>query len=887
MSTCCTLVSALRSKNLWGTWCRGSTGIALLLCLLVLPHGAHGQSSPSALKATDLLDLQTVHEVVLSPSGRNVAYTVRRTDSTREGSLEDRTQLYVASSSGRDAPRLLTRGPHGGTHPAWHPEKDQIAFVRPVDGTPQIFILSMSGGEPYQLTDFPHGATQPNWSPTGDRILFSSTLSPSALRRWSIHTSSAPRPGRTPQDTVRRVPPDTVLILRHHRTLDPVDTLALGTGGRLAPAPDRTLQSPAPRSVPDNLRALPIDSLRTLSSDSLRTLFDRLRMLPDTTTVPVSPDTAAHPDGDLLQRRRWLDQQPTATAQTFVRSPLPRNPAQPTRPLYQHYFVTDVPETIEATTLPPPRPRLVTRGPRSFRGGTWLPGGRQVVVSAPPADPDSATFEGRALYLVDVTSFRPQRLLQIDGYTLSNPAVTADGTTLAFRVQPLSDPSYQHNELGIFDLDGRSNPELITKGFDYNVETAQWSPDGWYLYVTAPVQGGRRLYRVAPFAQDDTSAADRGRTSLQEDYTTSRDTFDLDSTMVRTARHDQALPPARSVQDVDVTDSKVVYATSTPTNPSEVYSNTVSFNKENRLSAHNTDWTQRRYFPRAEWVRVWNDGLRISGRLTLPSQHQDSSRTPLAVLVRGGPPALDGASPRASWTERQYLAERGYGVLEVWPRGSEGFGNAFRRSNFQDWGPGPASDVLALTDSVLARHWADPPPQVLAGRAYGGTLAAWMAAHTDRFEAVAAQSGVYDLRAFFDEGSSGPLIAHQFGGAPWDSTSPARSPVVRPRPVLSVGLLPRPAPTTMSPRTALRRSSPLADAAAIETPLLLLHGTDDEVVSPTQAERLYRRLTARNHPVEYVRYPNMGHAVPTASPSQRMDRLVRLHEFFARYVSRP
>ena len=861
-------------------------GLALVLGLAaLLPLTADGQSSPPPLQATDLLNVQTIQDVALSPSGRSVAYTVRRAVSAPGETPEYRSQLFVTPTYGRTESRLLTRGGTDVSTPAWHPDGDQVAFVRPVDGTPQIFLLSLSGGEPYQLTDTPHGAVRPRWSPRGDRLLFSSAVPEPALRRLLDEPPPSARPGRSPQDTIRRVPPRSVLVLRSARTFNPVDTLALGPDNRLKAVNDttRALRPPTGVTVPNDLGGLRVDSLRLLSRDSLRTVFDRLQILPDTTQIPVPPDTAATPDGDLLQLRRWLDQRPASQRQVVSPSPNDQAPVSS----YRHYFLVDVPETATTDQPPRPKPRLITRGYRSFSGASWLPSGSQLVVSARPPDTTDMPRRQRALYVVDVAPYRLSRLLRIDGYALSNPKVTTDGTTLAFRAQPLTNPSYEHAEIGLFELDGRSDPKLITADFDHEIDTYQWSPDGWYLYVTAPVRDGRPLFRFAPFAQADTTVRRRGRTSLRDDYAASRDTFVLDSTMVQTAAYDRALPPSYAVQGVDVTDSKAVYAALTPENPSEIYANTVSFNSEKRLSRHNADWTRPRYFRSAEWMKVWHDGLPIHGRLTPPDRSLDTTRAPLAVLPRGGPPALDAGNAVSAWTERQYLSGQGYAVLEVWPRGSVGFGEAFRRHNFQDWGPGPAGDVLALADSVTTRSWVDPEAQVLAGRSYGGTLAAWLVGHTDRFDAAVAQGGVYDLEAFFGSSDAGELIADQFGGPPWRSTPPSRSPILRPSPLFAAGLLPPPDPSALAPAEALSASAPITRAHRIETPLLLLHGEADRRTDPVQADLLYRRLQRRSSPAEYVRYPGIGHAFEGATPMQDVDRLARLYEFFARYAPPP
>lgn len=884
MRTCCTSASAQASDSVAAprTW-----GMALVLLFAALmPGTVVGQSSPPSLQATDLLDVRRIQDLALSPSGRNVAYTVRRAVPTPNGGHEYRTQLFVTPTYGRAQSRLLTRTGDGASSPAWHPDGGQIAFVRPVNGTPQIFLLSLSGGEPYQLTDTPHGAVRPRWSPRGNRLLFSSAVPEPVLRRRLDEPPPSTRPGRSPQDTTRRAPLRSVLVLRSARTYDPADTLALGPNGRIQAVNDtsRVLRLPVAASVPDSLRQLQVDSLRLLSPDSLRTLFDRLQILPDTTQIRVAPDTAAAPDGDLLQVRRWLDQRSSSQRQVFSQ---PRLGGSAPSSSYRHYFVIDVPSA--ATTGQParPEPRLVTRGYRSFSGASWLPSGSQIVVSAQPADTAAAARRPRSLYVVDLSPYRLSRLLQIDGYALSDPNVTADGTTLAFRAQSLAAPSYEHAEIGLFELDGRSDPKLITGDFDHEIGTYRWSPDGWYLYVTAPVRGGRPLFRFAPFARTDTTVKRRNRTSLRDDYVSSRDTFTLDSTMVRTAAYNQSLPSSYAVQDVDVTDSKAVYAAFTPENPSELYTNTVSFNRERRLSEHNTAWTRPRYFRPAEWVNAWHDGLSIHGRLTPPKRASDTARAPLAVLPRGGPAPLAARDAVTAWIERQYLSGQGYAVLEVWPRGSIGFGEAFRRRNFQDWGPGPAGDVLALADSVTARSWVNAGAQVVAGRSYGGTLAAWLLSHTDRFDAAVAQGGVYDLTAFYRSSDAGTVVADQFGGPPWRTAPPTHSPLFRPSPLFSAGLLPRPDTSTVAPADALSASAPLTHAHRIETPLLLLHGADDRRTGPAQAEMLYRRLLERSRPVEYVRYPDVGHGFAGATPTQQVDRLVRLREFFARYVSPP
>ncbi len=887
MQTCFTSASRSFPNRVLSRPHNGLILLAVLLGGLFLGDRptAHAQSPPRPLQASDLSQVQTIQNVTVSPNGRYAAYTVRRVVEPSPGDRADtgavhRTQLYVVRATGGDSPQLLTRASQNARQPAWHPDGARLAFVRSVDGTPQVFVLSLTGGEPYQLTYSPHGAEAPQWSPNGERLLFASELPQPVVRRQSGRPAPTERPGRTPEDLTRSFPPDTVLVLRHAQTLDPVDTLALGPDGRphLRSDTSRSLRLPGRPDDPEPLATRPVDSLAALSADSLRAVFDSLRVLPDTTTVSVPPDTAASPDGDLVQVRRWMHQQSQEeTARVFTRLDFQKERHLSSTPRYRHHYVVNVPSNLQTGDPPAPTPELVTQGYRSYGNAAWLPDGNQLVVSAPPPTrrhPDRV--QKRNLYVVDLQRNRMRQLLEIDNYALSDPTPTADGITIAFRASPLSDTVHHQTEVGLFALDGRAEPRFITSEFDRAPSSLRWSPDSWYLYATAPSRGETPLFRFTPFSPDSTEASP----GLASNRSTSRDTFAIDSTMIQPAPYEQMTGDGRSVLDFDVTDATAVYALTDSSSPSELYSNTISFNNEQQLTSLNTGWLAERRLSPPERLTVARDSLPLEAWVTRPISATDSSQHPMLVQVRGGPTPLDSLNSPQAWFERQYLAAQGFAVVEVWPRGSRGFGRAFERVSSQNWGPGPAQDVLAAADSAAALAWTDSSRQVLSGTSYGATLATWLVSQTNRFEAAVALNGVYDLPSFFDEGRAWRLVRQQFGGAPWDgASSPSTGP-----PVLSTGPLPS-LDTAASARSALHRNSPLTYAPQIDTPLLLLQGEADRRIGPSQGERLYKRLKVLERPVEYVRYPGVGHDVArTATPRQRQDRLVRTYEFLARFI---
>ena len=874
------------------------TPLGLFVLTLLLLGGGGGLSSSHAqsetarlIQARDFYRMQEVRDVALSPHGRSVAYTVRRIVRGGDSGPTSQTQLYVTPTTGNRGPRLLTRGDRTLRQPAWHPDGTHLAFVRPVQGTPQVFVVPLSGGAPYQLTDTPHGAQRPQWSPNGERLLFASAVPERAVARRTGRPGPSERPGRSPRNLVRSASADTILVLRHARTLDPVDTLDLGPEDQVRPGADtaRVLQTPSDLEGAESLAATPVDSLALLAPDSLRAVFGRLRLRPDTTTVPVAPDTTAAPGGNLTQVRRWMRRNrrqgaPLVSSRLDLQGERRLQPS----PTYRHHFVVEVPSGIRSGTPPRPEARSVTKGYRAYGRAEWLPGSGQIVVSGmPPTSRPPDRVRQRNLYVVDLTRDRIRRLLRIKNYALTAPDVTADGTMIAFRATALSDTSDEQAEIGLFALDGRSEPRVITSTLDRDVGSFRWSPEGWYLYATAPSRGGRPLYRLTPFARD--TSAQEGSPKMTPDQPTSRDDFVFDSTMVRPAEYEQMTADTRAVHAFEVTSASVVYAATDPTTPSALYTNTVSFNNEQPLATPNADWLAQRRVATPERITVSHDSLDITGWVTRPASSSDSDRTPLFVQVRGGPPELNAPYGPGTWFERQYLAGRGLGLLEVFPRGSAGFGTAFRRANHQNWGPGPAQDVLALADSAAALPWTDSTQVALGGTSYGATVATWLLGQTNRFAAAVALNGIYDLPALLDAGQAWRLVPQGFGGHPWEGTSTLRADSL----THPTGSLPsarsqdtlRSARLQDTPRAALHRNSPITYADQINTPLLLLQGGTDRRVGLSQSERLYKRLKILERPVEYVRYPGVGHDLSaSATPRIRLDRLVRTYEFLARFL---
>lgn len=750
----------------------------LLLASMIGP--AQAQQGAEPITVTDLLKIQQLGEVTASPDGRFVAYTVRSIveKPKAKGEYTYRSQLWVIPVYASGEPIQLTFDERGASQPSWHPDGDRLAFVRAVDGSSQIFEISVFGGEARQLTHFEHGASAPRWSPDGNRLLFAASLSEEDLAEMTNEPPvwSDERPGRTRGD--------------------------IGAA-------------------------------------------------------------EADPDGSLAEVRAWLEKnRDDDNPRVFTRLNLQDELRLATRPRFQHFFVLDLDREGAA-------PKLVTRGYYSFGGGVWLPDSQQLLVNTAPEEaghPDRVRDSD--LYLVDADRDRIQRLLDLEGYALFDPQISPDGNLVSFLARDLDDPGYAQTELGLFALNGRTPPELLTLGFDRSLNNPRWTQDNWFLYFVAPSEGGFPLYRLPvhegtparPAAETeivlaDTLAAD----SLAADsLLLARDSFRRDEILARDSEVERLTSLEQGIRSYDITAATAYYVLTEVLNPYELYASNMEFRQQQRLTVHNASWLQSKRLSVPEASTLRRDTLRIPYWVMPPTFAARGRTYPLLLEIHGGPSAMWGPGEASMWHEFQFMAAQGYGIVFSNPRGSGGYGYAYKRLNYQDWGDGPTDDVLAVaTEAVRRERWVDPNKQVVAGGSYAGYLTAWIVGHDHRFKAAVAQRGVYDLATFFGEGRAWRLVPSHFGGYPWEDAAGA----------------------------ILDYNSPLTYVDQIQTPLLIIHGDNDLRTGVVQSEVLYKSLKALERPVEYVRYPHTGHELSrSGDPKQRMDRLLRIYEFMERYV---
>lgn len=242
------------------------------------------------------------------------------------------------------------------------------------------------------------------------------------------------------------------------------------------------------------------------------------------------------------------------------------------------------------------------------------------------------------------------------------------------------------------------------------------------------------------------------------------------------------------------------------------------------------------------------DGLEISGYLTLPAGRA-AHDLPLIVMPHGGPFARDswGYDP---WV--QYLADRGYAVLQPNYRGSTGFGRGFVAKGDGEWGRGMQADVDDGVDWLVGQGVADPGRVCIMGASYGGYAAMWAATRNDsRYRCAVSFAGISDVAAqlAYDHKT---FTEHDYRN--WKRRIQGRAP-------------------------SLDALSPMARVAALRMPILIAHGTADETVPPDQSVRLHEALTRLGRAHDYVAYRGQGHTLE--GPVDNADFLDRVGRFLA------
>ena len=404
-------------------------------------------------------------------------------------------------------------------------------------------------------------------------------------------------------------------------------------------------------------------------------------------------------------------------------------------------------------------------------------------------------------------------------------APSGNRLAVALAPTPLVDDDYMSRRVHVVDADTGA----VVAKFDNpgKLGDVAWSPDGRFVAMVSaqdvndpapgrllvgPAAGGA-LKDVLPgylghvgaiaFRDADTIAfvGDEGvETVLGE--------VDVDGSKRRTVV--AAGGPILSAMDVSKDGKAAAFVADTPTHPGEVFLMAGADRAPARLTDSNP-WLAKVRLSKQEVVKFKaRDGLDLEGILVRPLDEQPGKRYPLILTVHGGPEAHDRNGWRTRYSDAgQFGAARGYAVFYPNYRGSTGRGVAFSKLGQKDAAGKEFDDLVDAVDHLVSIGLADPKKVGITGGSYGGYASAWGATYySERFAASVMFVGISNnvSRVGTTDIPNEEFHVHALE-KPWENWD---------------GKLKR---------------SPIYYGDRHRTPLLIMHGTADPRVSPTQSAR--------------------------------------------------
>ncbi|MRG87871.1 S9 family peptidase [Salinibacillus xinjiangensis] len=475
----------------------------------------------------------------------------------------------------------------------------------------------------------------------------------------------------------------------------------------------------------------------------------------------------------------------------------------------------------------------LTTGSYDHQQATFSPDGKRIAfVANRSKDPDYELISD--IYELTLEDNQFTKLTDSDG-VFTYPNYSPDGTTLSLLGHRRE---YKGATLTrVWTLD-RATGNLTCLTGDWDVEAndvaindmgtgvqgkgAVWSTENDALYVQASEKGYTNLYHV----------------SLNKRI----------KTIVSGKRQIYAF-------SLDQQQKTAVIGVSDHETPGDFSLVSMADGKEEKLTYANQEWLQEKVLSVPEEINFEaRDGSKLHGWVMKPIGYQEGTKYPLIVEIHGGPHAM---YSHAFMHEFQVLAEKGYGVLYINPRGSHGYGQAFVDAVRGDYGGNDYHDIMDAVDyATKTCDWIDKDRLGVTGGSYGGFMTNWIVGHTNRFKAAVTQRSITNWLSFYGVSDIGYFFTE------WE---------------LKADLIQDP--------DTLWKHSPLRYVKNVETPLLILHSEKDHRCPIEQGEQFYVALKQQQKPTRLVRFPEANHNLSrSGDPSLRISRLNEMIEWFEQYL---
>ncbi|HYK26539.1 MAG TPA: serine hydrolase [Streptosporangiaceae bacterium] len=555
-------------------------------------------------------------------------------------------------------------------------------------------------------------------------------------------------------------------------------------------------------------------------------------------------------------------------------------------------------------------PEQLTTLPLGAGAPAWSPDGLQIAFAAPvdthaPSGEDDKARAKRAagpivsdrldyqadgagllrtvrkhLHVLELASKKCRQVTSGDWHA-GDPAWSPDSASLAFAAATAPDADLRLRA-PIYTLDVSSGPaEMVRVGLPDGVGgPVLWSADGTHLLTVGgpgrPV-GHQGLLRI-PVGGGDVvnlaAALDRNVMPGGPGYPGALPQLRADGTTVVFCIRDRGcthvysvngdgIPvpvvtgAGRNVLGMSVAGDTAAIVLATATSFGEIVIVDLASGRETVRTQHGASLADREQYVRVSREFQISDGTSVQGWLIRDVDKPGPQ--PLLLDIHGGPHnAWNGAASQTQFYQQELVA-RGWTVLLLNPRASDGYGEAFINASIGNWGKGDAADFLEPVDQLVAEGIADPQRLAVTGYSYGGYMTCYLTSRDDRFSAAVAGGLISDLDSMGGTSDAGHFLSeYELNGPPW------------------------------ADRDSYELMSPFARVSGVQTPTLILHGLADARCPVGQAEQWHTALRERGVPTRLVLYPDASHMfILDGKPSHRIDYNKRIVDWVEQYAGEP
>jgi dipeptidyl aminopeptidase/acylaminoacyl peptidase len=454
----------------------------------------------------------------------------------------------------------------------------------------------------------------------------------------------------------------------------------------------------------------------------------------------------------------------------------------------------------------------------------FSPDGNTIAAAISPENLTDHRYMFQKIYLLDIKSQKLEQLTDNPG-KLGEYHFSPDGSKIVYTAA-LERKDHAVSQVYVIDIKTKEQENLTVPDFRGHVEWAVWKDPKMILYYAG--EGMWPALSLVPAAG--------GKRDIILDSQSTGITFEN----------------ASFSKDFKYAS----FVGSSPNIPGEIFYWKVGQKTVKQMTDVNP-WLSQRKLGKQEIISYKSrDDWDIEGLLIYPVDYREGQAYPLVVIVHGGPES----HYSNSWITRygspgQVLAGQGYAVFYPNYRASTGYGVKFALEGFRDPAGKEFDDVADGIEFLIKKGIADPERVGLGGGSYGGYAAAWFASYYTKYvRAVCMFVGISDL---ISKGGTTDI--------PYED--------------LYVHME---VPLEGHWEFFLKRS-PIYWAHQSKTAVLIMGGTDDPRVHPSQSMEFYRRLKMNNHPaVRLVQYPGEQHG-NKKQPGQ-IDSLYRILQWYDWYV---